>query len=93
MTALARKTDPETSHEAGEYVRPKLPNQHALLLSEFVRLGRRPLTAAELEAHAFSLGVTPHKRLPEMERLGLVVRCEPRVCTATGRRATTWRIA
>jgi hypothetical protein len=86
---LARKTDPETSHEAGEYVRPKLPHQHALILSAMVRR-QRPLTASEIEMDCDR--AEPHKRLRDMERLGLVVRCDPRFCTVTGRRATTWRI-
>lgn len=91
MDPLARHTDPATSHDAGEAIRPKLPRQHTLLLSEMVRFGDRPRTASEIE-QAAEVHVCPHKRLPEMERLGLVVRWLPRRCTVTGVRATTWRM-
>lgn len=48
-------------------------------------------TASELEEASGNGSV--HKRLVELERLGLLSRLEPRVCRVTGRRAHIWRVA
>lgn len=88
---LFRKTDPDTSREAAEHVvrtgRLKAAQGDAL---RWVR--EHPgLTATEL---AHRVGVFDprvlNRRLPELERMDLVVRGEPRTCTVTGRRAAVW---
>ena len=52
---------------------------------------KRPVTGRELGAH---LGIDgAWKRLPELERLGFVVRDGTRKCSVTKVRATAWRLA
>ena len=52
---------------------------------------KRPVTGRELGAH---LGMEAWRRLPELERLGFVVRdTTTRKCSVTGKRATAWRLA
>jgi|GEM_PF-6794541 hypothetical protein len=51
---------------------------------------KRPVTGRELGAH---LGMEAWRRLPELERLGRVVRDGTRTCSVTGRRATSWRLS
>ena len=86
---LARASDPPTSHEAAESIVPHLSRMHTGVL-DLVR--EHPgKTAAEL---AFARGeLTNHRlsrRLPELERKGLVVRGVARACFRTGRSAATW---
>ena len=88
---LFRSTDPATSREAAEHIiktgRLKAAQGDAL---RWVR--QHPgHTATEL-AHA--VGVFDprvlNRRLPELEQMGLVIRCEARPCRVTGRRAAVW---
>lgn len=51
-----------------------------------------PRTAREVQRRA-GPGDYCHKRLSELERAGVVVRCEARLCGVTGRKADTWAIA
>ncbi len=51
---------------------------------------KRPVTGRELGAH---LGMEAWRRLPELERMGFVVRDGTRKCRVTGKRATAWRLA
>ena len=52
---------------------------------------KRPVTGRELSKH---LGMEAWRRLPELERLGFVVRdTTTRKCSVTGKRATAWRLA
>ena len=52
---------------------------------------KRPVTGRELGAH---LGMEAWRRLPELERLGFVVRdTTTRKCSVTGKRATAWRLS
>jgi predicted molibdopterin-dependent oxidoreductase YjgC len=91
---MARTTDPSTSHEAAEKKAPRLANDYAVILGTLATASE-PLTASEIdrEHRRQGLMVSPaHKRCVELERRGLVVRCEPRVCSVTGYKAATWRI-
>lgn len=90
-TAAARRTDPATSHEAARLVEAsgRAAAQRTACLDE---VRRRPgQTAAEvaqalgLERHA------PSRRLPELERAGLVRRGQvKKQCTVMGTAAMTW---
>jgi hypothetical protein len=89
---LRRNSDPATSHEAARYAADRLGEWHQRAL-EAVR-GCQGGTASEIAA---SIGdATNHnlsRRLPELERLGLVVRGPARECRVTHRSAATWRMA
>jgi hypothetical protein len=92
-TPLARTGDPATSHAAAEYVVSsgvvgrqqdeihelvqKYPGRTSQELATLGRLGRDALT----------------RRLPELERMGRVVRGAARVCDVTKRYAATWSVA
>lgn len=88
----SRRTDPTTSHEAGdrhEATGKAASNRQACL--EVVR-NRDGLTAAEISAWA---GLERHeasRRLPELRAMGLVVNGKARRCTVMCSRAMTWNL-
>jgi DNA-binding HxlR family transcriptional regulator len=87
---LARNNDPLPSHEAAEFVAPKLGMLQANVLA-LVKM-RPAHTATEL-ARMFSIGDPRrlNRRLPELERDGLVTRDESGApCGVTGRKAARW---
>ena len=86
---LARPTDPATSHAAATEIAPKLSDIRAWALS---LLREHPgMTAVELcEAAGIGDVRKVNRRLPELERDGLVRRGEARVCRVTGKRAQPW---
>ncbi len=88
---LARKTDPETSHEAarGMVETGKLGQAQVEVLS-LVR--RCPgLGAREYATKAGTGDVrTVNRRLPELEAKGLVVRRGTKKCPMTGRAVARW---
>jgi hypothetical protein len=91
-----RTTDPATSAEAAERVEPRVANDYAVILGTLAA-APHPLTANEIDTdnrwREPGRKVSPaHKRLPEMERQGLVVRDAVRKCGVTGYKATTWRV-
>jgi hypothetical protein len=86
----ARNTDPVTSKIAAEQF-PMGKRQLQVLIAA----RQRPFsTAAELgsffQAETGLSSETPHKRLPELERKGLVRRHRARRCRVTGRLAIVW---
>ena len=87
---MARRTDPVTSHlaAAGNLLSGANASQRAACLAAMEDgVG---MTSDEIAAAA---GVTPHvsgRRLPELERAGLVVRGPARVSKVGGRLGTTW---
>lgn len=89
---LARRCDPKTSRESARYAAQHLGDWQQRAL-EAVR-GCSGGTASEIAA---SIGeATNHqlsRRLPELERAGLVVRGEARECSVTHRSAAIWRLA
>jgi hypothetical protein len=98
---MARNSDPETSHLAAETHQQKLSKRREQVL--FLVWANNGLTAAELARvlveenikdkgnSLHSLVETPHKRLPELEKLDLVIKSsEPRKCTESGYLAHTW---
>lgn len=90
---LARRTDPEPSHEAASWaVTSGTVNrlqQHAIVLVQAFP-GR---TATELAQASEWCNGDPrivNRRLSEVEKRGKVRRGEPRTCSVTGRKAATW---
>lgn len=94
---IARRRDPDTSHEAAEHVTASgsRARQQALVI-DLVR--RYPgHTSAELAIKSELGGGdvdrwTAARRLPELRKAWLVKNGEPRECGVTGRRALTWYV-
>lgn len=95
----ARTTDPITSQQAAErcetlglryqqvlWLVETYPNRTAKELSSlWINSGLRVDAGVALD--------TPHRRLPELERMGLVKRSDTyRKCHRTGRNAYTWSL-
>lgn len=94
---IARATDPITSHEAGAAITAsgvRGTQQQAVLAAVQAQPGR---TSAELAASSTLNRYTVARRLPELERLGEVIRGAVRECTASrlraGRAVTWWPAA
>lgn len=87
---LARRSDPGTSHEAAaEHVASGNNAAQRLAVLQWVRFA--PGRTSDELAHL--MGVSRHvtgRRLPDLERQGLVRRGEPRVSKVGGRRGLTW---
>jgi hypothetical protein len=89
----ARRTDPITSHlAAAEAERNGTIGHQQEIVAELVR--KHPgNTSAELAWSEDAKGLDRYaiaRRLPELERLGLVRKGEPRICSESGRLAMTW---
>ncbi len=86
----ARSTDPATSHAAArEVTRNGVRDGQARAVLEALH-GNPGSTTAELAKRS---GIDRHavaRRMPELEKLELVRRGEPRKCGATERSALTW---
>ena len=90
MNALARKTDPITSHKAAEEVESSgraASHRHLCLLEVWKKSGR---TAAEIAVAARLERHIPSRRLPELRKAGLVKNGPERVCAVTGNPCMTW---
>jgi len=87
---MARATDPATSHAAAEHVTRtgKAASQRAVVLAAVTE--HPGLTSFELAAHCRLDRFQIARRLPEIERLGTVIRGRPRVCTVSRMKAATW---
>lgn len=95
---MARTSDPFTSKlAAAQYTASgKLGKRQAQVLRLVVLYDGR--TSGELSRyfyHKYSGSIkcaaeTPHKRLPELERQGLVYKGEPRKCSDSGYMAAVW---
>lgn len=89
---LFRRSDPETSKQAAEHISPKVAKLHAEIV-RFMHLSRdwgwHAATAREI-GRAMKREVW--RRMGEMKEKKLVVECEPRKCTVTGRLAATWKL-
>ena len=86
---LSRKDHPETSAEAAAYIAPKRREKQ---LRAFGFVIENPgKTANELARISQDRDTrTIGRRLPELEKKGLVIRGGPRRCEITGRKATIW---
>ena len=90
MPALARNTDPTTSHQAAEEVEASgraASQRHLCLLEVWKKPGR---TAAEIAEAAGLDRHVPSRRLPELRQAGQVKNGEERVCAVTGNPSMTW---
>ena len=88
---MAEQLELSTSAEAFATLRDsgKLGRLHRAVLKGLSQ-AKRPVTGRELGQH---LGMEAWRRLPELERLGFVVRDGTRQCSVTKVRATAWRLA
>lgn len=88
--ALARRSDPETSQAASRQIRGDLGRIQSTVLQLVKEHPGK--TAPEL---ARAAGIhdprVVNRRLPELEKAGLVERCTPRKCSLSNRKAATWR--
>jgi predicted transcriptional regulator len=88
--ALSRAADPETSHLAADEIAQSLSRRQQTALAVVIRWPGR--TVSELsELNDCRDPRTIGRRLPELERQGLVRREDARECRITGRLAHTWR--
>lgn len=90
MHALARNTDPLTSHEAAETVERSgraASQRHLCLLEVWKRPGS---TAAEIAARTGLERHVPSRRLPELREAGQIKNGPQRICTVTGNSSMTW---
>lgn len=86
---LARRSDPSTSHEAARRVREFASGHAATILSCLKDHG--PLTVDEIAKHTPLLAHQINKRLPELQRSGLVVPTGETRLSASGRPERVWR--
>jgi len=97
IARMRRTTDPDTSHAAAiRHAATNLSKRRQQVL-ELVAAneGRTQGELARLMLSVYHLPInicaaTPHKRLPELERLGLVYRGDKRCCADSGYQSTTW---
>lgn len=82
--------DPQTSHEAAEHLKRsgRLAAQQQAVMEALRECDGA--THAELGVFMGLHWLTPARRLPELERAGLVKKGEPRICRVKGSRCTTW---
>lgn len=88
---LARREHPETSRQAAKEIAPTL----SILRTEALRLvkahpGSTASELAEYDGHRDTRRIP--RRLPGLERQGLIKRGPARACRVTGRQATTWEV-
>ena len=86
LFALARRNDPETSHIAADAMNQGRASRQGVKVLEALR-ATDGLTVGELEQQ---LGFHAHKRMAELERLGLVRKGKARKCGASGTMRLTW---
>jgi hypothetical protein len=89
-SGLVHRHDPRTSHEAARKLEEsgKLTGQRRQVLEA---LGRcNGVTHAVLGRFMGLHWLTPARRLPELERAGLVTKGEARICRVKGSKCVTW---
>lgn len=82
-----RTNDPDTSKAAGNLV-GNFKEQHFLRIMEGLGV---PRTAEQIADEIILDYVAVNRRLPELERQGLVVRTDVRRTNRSGRKAIVWR--
>lgn len=94
--AIARKSDPITSHAAATEIRPILGKLQAAFLAALRDLGGTR-TAREIAERAREMGLhgeveSVRKRSAELEEMRLIQVVEVRRCSVTGKVAESWRL-
>ncbi len=89
---ISRRTDPQTSVAAAERAAKFAPKQHARILAALQMLGQ-PAGAHEIAEVAGLTQVQVCKRLPEMQRAGLVEPTGEVRPTGWGGSERVWRMA
>lgn len=87
----ARSTDPQTSHEAAEFVRPKAGTQRARVMDHLIGVGQNGTTD---ERAIEDTGMNPSSyrgRRADLVQLGLVEQCGFST-NSSGCKAIVWRI-
>ena len=79
---------PDTSLLAWDRVQPKLPEKYQKIVAKIAADKTRDWTGQELAPSIPGAW----KRLPEMERLGLIRRTRKRQCKVTGEYAWGWEL-
>jgi len=89
---MTHRSDPPTSREAADKLvkSGRLHTQRQAVLEALRQCDGA--THAELGAFMGLHWLTPARRLPELERAGLVRKGEARTCAVKGSRCTTWWI-
>lgn len=90
--ALSHRGDPQTSREAATKLLEsgKLTGQRKAVLEALSQCDGS--THAELGGAMGRDWLVAARRLPELARMGLVRKGEPRICRVKGSRCTTWWI-
>lgn len=90
---IARRSDPVTSQEAARSITDSgvRGEQHRIVL-DLVKHHPRS-TSLELARHGDIDRYIVARRLPELEKAGLVRKAEIRICRIGSRNALTWEIA
>lgn len=90
--ARARKTDPETSHEAANRVEASGgAGAHRALILDFLRDLGGAWTSAEIARYVDLDRHQVARRLPELREKGLVVNDRQRTCSVNKTKAVEWR--
>lgn len=94
FVAVARRSDPSTSHEAAAVVNVtgSADSQRSLCL-QFLIARPGGWTAAEIAAELGQDRHTPSRRLPELRATGHVVNGPARLCRVQKSRSLTWEAA
>lgn len=86
-----RRTDPSTSKEAGEHAERWRSGDHAAILM-ILQKSMRPLAAEQIaDELKWDSHVRANRRLPELERAGLIQKTEELHTNRSGRRAFKYR--
>ena len=91
-TPVARRTDPETSHQAARRAAHTAATHRAVALRELVAAGHAGLTDFELAARCHSQQTSIGKRRGELVRMGLVEATSETRPAPSGAQATVWRV-
>lgn len=84
----ARRTDPDTSHEAASGAQRAAASQRRHIVQALIIQG--PMTGDGLDAFFDWPNATANRRLPELQEAGAVEMLETTVKTRRGRRAHLW---
>lgn len=87
--ALARTTDPDTSHAAAASIGESRERQHELILAALRRAGR-PMGVEEI---GDAVGLDVHRRVVELERAGKIVKTSEKHRNRSGRYGYRYRLA